>query len=67
VGYDQNTDADPPAGYYVPGQYPQAFARSERSSFQRAWTTKCTQCHFEIHGSDLPSQAVPGKGKALTR
>lgn len=32
-----------------------------------AYTTKCTQCHSRIHGSDLPSQSVPGQGRALTR
>ena len=32
-----------------------------------AWTTKCSQCHHQIHGSDLPSQSVPSHGKALTR
>ncbi|MFP4226588.1 MAG: GSU2203 family decaheme c-type cytochrome [Desulfobacterales bacterium] len=32
-----------------------------------AYTTKCTQCHSRIHGSDLPSQSVPGQGGALTR
>jgi len=70
VGYDKSTDSAGTAvsaGYYVTGQYPEAFSLSKRSSFKRAWTTKCTQCHFKIHGSDLPSQAVPGQGKALTR
>jgi len=70
VGYDKSTDSSGTAvsaGYYVTGQYPEAFSHSNRSSFKRAWTTKCTQCHFKIHGSDLPSQAVPGQGKALTR
>ncbi len=32
-----------------------------------SYTTKCTQCHARIHGSDLPSQSVSGQGKALTR
>ncbi len=67
VGYDKSTDGDPPSGYYVPGAYPEAHNLSQRSGFKRAWTTKCTQCHSQIHGSDLPSQAVPGQGKALTR
>jgi hypothetical protein len=51
----------------VPGRYPEAHSLSTRTSFNRAWTTKCTQCHSRVHGSDLPSQAVPGQGKALTR
>jgi DmsE family decaheme c-type cytochrome len=70
VGYDKSTDDAGTAvsqDYYVAGQYPQAFSLSKRNSFKRAWTTKCTQCHSQIHGSDLPSQAVPGQGKALTR
>lgn len=32
-----------------------------------AFTTKCTQCHSRIHGSDLPSQSTSGQGTALTR
>ncbi len=32
-----------------------------------SYTTKCTQCHTRVHGSDLPSQSVPGQGEALTR
>jgi hypothetical protein len=35
--------------------------------FQMAYTTKCTQCHSQVHGSDLPSQSVSGSGKVLTR
>lgn len=29
--------------------------------------TKCTQCHTQIHGSDLPSQSVSTRGTGLTR
>ncbi len=36
-------------------------------SMQMVMTTKCTECHSSIHGSDLPSLAIPGGGKALTR
>ena len=36
-------------------------------SFKMAFTTKCTQCHTQVHGSDSPSQSVPSQGKALTR
>lgn len=32
-----------------------------------AFTTQCTQCHSRVHGSDLPSQSVPGLGQGLTR
>ncbi len=31
-----------------------------------AFTTSCTQCHSRVHGSDLPSQTVPGQGRGLT-
>jgi DmsE family decaheme c-type cytochrome len=40
---------------------------SNYHSWKAAWTTKCTQCHTQIHGSDSPSQSVPGRGEALTR
>lgn len=35
--------------------------------FTRGFTTKCTECHSQIHGTDLPSQTVPGRGRGLTR
>ena len=41
--------------------------KAHEEGWKAAFTTKCTRCHFEIHGSDLPSQSVPGRGKALTR
>lgn len=34
---------------------------------KRAFGTKCTQCHSTIHGSDLPTQTVTGKGRGLAR
>ncbi len=37
------------------------------SGFMRAYGTRCTACHNKIHGSDLPSQGVTGRGKAMTR
>jgi predicted CXXCH cytochrome family protein len=37
------------------------------SGFRKAFGTKCTQCHSQIHGSDLPSQSITSRGKALTR
>ena len=36
-------------------------------SYKQAFATKCTQCHTQVHGSDLPSQAVPGLGQGLMR
>ena len=38
-----------------------------RDSMNVAFTTRCTQCHPKVHGSDLPSQTVPGRGRGLTR
>lgn len=32
-----------------------------------AFSTKCTQCHPRVHGSDLPSQGISSNGKSLTR
>jgi DmsE family decaheme c-type cytochrome len=40
---------------------------STRDGMKRAMLTKCTQCHSEIHGTDLPSQSISGGGRALTR
>jgi len=37
------------------------------TGFMRGYNTKCTVCHAKIHGSDLPSQGVSGRGKALIR
>lgn len=35
--------------------------------FQKAFLTKCTQCHKSVHGSDLPSQGTTSQGKNLSR
>jgi DmsE family decaheme c-type cytochrome len=40
---------------------------STRDGSKRGFLTKCTQCHTEVHGSDLPSQSISGGGGALTR
>jgi DmsE family decaheme c-type cytochrome len=37
------------------------------SGYKRAFTTKCTQCHTQVHGSDSPTQTVPGLGQGLAR
>jgi len=36
-------------------------------SFNVAFTTKCSQCHQRVHGSDLPSQTVTGGGSGFVR
>ena len=40
---------------------------SHPDSFKRVMMTKCTQCHQSVHGTDLPSQSIPGQGRALNR
>ena len=40
---------------------------SHRDGAKAGMLTRCTQCHTEIHGSDLPSQSISGQGKSLTR
>ena len=37
------------------------------AGWRQAFLTKCTQCHFRVHGSDMPAQTVPGKGKGIIR
>lgn len=49
-----------PAGGYSANPFGEA-------GWRVAYLTKCTQCHFRIHGTDNPSQTVPGKGKGLIR
>ena len=39
----------------------------ESHAMQMVMTTRCTECHPAIHGSDLPSLATPGGGSRLTR
>ncbi|MFZ2492576.1 MAG: DmsE family decaheme c-type cytochrome [Thermoanaerobaculia bacterium] len=36
-------------------------------SFNVGFTTKCTQCHSRIHGTDLPSNGLTHGGRGLTR
>jgi DmsE family decaheme c-type cytochrome len=66
-GYVPRFDPDnnPSDGYvYEDGLVPNPWGAS---GMKRAYTTKCTQCHTQVHGSDLPSQTVPGQGKGLAR
>lgn len=35
--------------------------------FNLSFTTKCSQCHSQIHGSDLPSQALASAGHGMVR
>jgi len=45
-------------------QYPNVLGAH---GYQRSFATKCSQCHTQVHGSDLPSQGITGRGRALTR
>jgi len=46
--------------------HPERGGISTLDGFKSAMLTKCTQCHTEVHGSDLPAQSITGPG-ALTR
>ncbi len=56
-----------PAIYQDPyrGDTPRIVSREH--GWQKSFLTKCTQCHQQVHGSDLPSQSVPSHGQGLTR
>ncbi len=47
------------------GKTPRITSRSH--GWQKSFLTKCTQCHQQVHGSDLPSQSLPSRGHGLTR
>ncbi len=46
------------------GMVPNPFGEE---GYKRSFTTKCSQCHTKVHGTDLPSQTLPGYGDALMR
>ncbi len=48
-------------------QAPSRVITSTRDSFKEAMLTKCTQCHSQVHGSDLPAQSISGRGTSMTR
>ena len=54
-------------GEFEAPMHPERKGISTRDGMKSAMLTKCTQCHSEIHGSDLPSQSISGNGRALTR
>lgn len=54
-------------GDFVAPVHPERGGSSTRDGLKRAFLTKCTQCHSEVHGSDLPSQAISSHGRGLTR
>ncbi len=67
---NDGTDRFNPAGYPVgkDWRYPSApNIQTVHEGWQKGFLTKCTQCHQYVHGSDFPSQTIPGQGKKLTR
>jgi DmsE family decaheme c-type cytochrome len=63
--YDPDYDPGKPrTATYPGGEVPNPFGEE---SYRRAMTTKCSQCHTKVHGSDLPSQTSTGLGKGLMR
>ena len=62
--YDPTFDPDNDTRDLFPGGVPNP---SGPSGYRRAFTTKCSQCHTKVHGSDLPSQTVPSLGRGLMR
>ncbi len=54
-------------GTFTPPNHPDREIISDKLAVKRGFTTKCTQCHQAIHGSDLPSQEISNQGRALTR
>jgi DmsE family decaheme c-type cytochrome len=54
-------------GPFSTPQAPERAGISTPDGFKQAMLTKCTQCHTEIHGSDMPSQSRSTGGNALTR
>ena len=57
----------PPAVEAADPNYGGLTGTSHGDSMKRVMLTKCTQCHQSIHGTDLPSQSIPGQGRALNR
>lgn len=54
-------------GEFTVNVLPDRTGVSTPDAWKKGMLTKCTQCHTEIHGSDLPSQAISTSGRALTR
>ncbi len=54
-------------GRYYPNLNHDRAGETTRDGWKQGMLTKCSQCHTEVHGSDLPSQSISGQGRALTR
>ncbi len=55
------------AGDFVNPLHPERGGKSTLDGFKSSMLTKCTQCHTQIHGSDLPSESISSRGRSLTR
>jgi len=61
------------AGLYSPEEHEVEVGGYERENpfgvdgMNRSFTTKCSQCHSQIHGSDLPAQSLAGAGFGMVR
>jgi predicted CXXCH cytochrome family protein len=54
-------------GAFEAPQAPERSGISSPDGWKHAMLTKCTQCHTQVHGSDLPGQAVSSGGQTLVR
>lgn len=54
-------------GVFTVPMAPERTLATTEDGWKRGMLTKCTQCHTEIHGTDMPSQAVSTGGSSLTR
>ena len=61
------------AGLYSPEEHEVEVGGYERENpfgvdgMNRSFTTKCSTCHSQIHGSDLPAQSLAGGGFGMVR
>ena len=56
------------AGYegdFTAPMHPERSGTSSLDGFKQAMLTKCTQCHTEVHGSDMPAQSITGPGALI--
>lgn len=66
TGYEGTVFSETPGEFFEP-LHPNRTGVSSLDAWKKAFTTKCTQCHQQVHGSDLPSQGVSSMGRSLTR
>jgi DmsE family decaheme c-type cytochrome len=52
-------------GDFTAPLHPERGGTSTTEGFKPAMLTKCTQCHTEVHGSDLPAQSISGPGALI--